>query len=378
MPLAAANANQQTGALQRFITEKSKDGVVNLPDVEAILALAKKEDVQGGELALLRQLAGRQALTPRAKDWFVRQVDAVVPAGAPTAQMAAILFRIDPATGRQQLLKLLDESRNPVAGGPKTFVVRGLGPPYLAAITTGQVITGLTKFLDGASPADAARIRGYLSQQLQVLQRPVSRGGLAVPGMVAAPRGLALSDDTRAGGIIAVNQSAVVLRSLERIALLPGAENAKLAADARAVGTRMARELKAELDFTYPATGRLAYSLRMRSGRAEAVRLEDGDHLKTTLDALKSLQVFGARFEPVLERIAKRLPEIGVAGPEDLDGRAGHVYTDGFNAFRAEYQRVIGDGVATATELQRLDSLGRRDGLLTPGERALIRRARAV
>src|SRR5262249_6887842 len=155
-------ALQQTAALKRLITDRSKDGVINLADAQAILAQARKENVQNGELQLLRQVGGGDQLTPRAKDFFVPRVDQVVPAGAPTAQMAAILSRLNPDTGRKQLLALLDQARNPVAGGPKTFVVRGLGPPYLAAITTGQVISGLTKFMTGASPADATRIRGYL------------------------------------------------------------------------------------------------------------------------------------------------------------------------------------------------------------------------
>ncbi|MFN7133305.1 MAG: hypothetical protein ACK4N5_14600, partial [Myxococcales bacterium] len=327
MPAPAANANQQTAALQRLIARRSADGKVNRAEAMELVAQAKKENVQIGELALLRQLAGKGVLTEGARDAFVRSVDQVVPAGAPTAQLSAILFRIDPDTGRKQLLALLDGAKNPVPGGPKTFVVTGLGKPYLAGITTAQVISGLTKFLDGATPRQAEKLRHYLGQQLDALQKPVSRGGLAVPGRLPGPKGLAFASDTRAGPITAVNQNAVVLRALERIAQLEGAENAALARRARTLGTRVARELKSELDFTYPAKGRLAYSLTMRNGRASVVRLEDGNHLKTTLDALKALKVFAEPFAPVVARVERRLPEIAFAGPEDLSNAAGQIYT---------------------------------------------------
>ncbi|MBI3182888.1 MAG: hypothetical protein HYZ28_12190 [Myxococcales bacterium] len=44
-----------------------------------MLAKAKKENVQIGELALLRSVATSKALVPEAKDGFVRAVDQVVP-----------------------------------------------------------------------------------------------------------------------------------------------------------------------------------------------------------------------------------------------------------------------------------------------------------
>jgi len=377
MPLAAANANPQLGALKRLVDAKKADGVLNLQDVQAIVTQAKKENVQVGELGVLRTLGKDKALTEAAKDFFVPRVDQLVPAGAPTAQLAAILFRIEPATGRRQLLDLLDRAQNPVPGGPKTFVIRNLGRPYLAAITTGQVINGLTKFMDGASPAQAVKIRRYLGEQLKTLQQPISRGGLSVPAVQGA-RGLALAVDTRVPGVTAVNQNAIVLRALEKVGQLPGPENAALANEARGVAMRMSRELKAELDLAYPANGRLVYGLRMTNGRPELLQSEDGDHLKTTYDALKSLTVFKATFAPVLQRLERRLPELPVATAEDLDGRPGHVYTDGFNDFRLSYRRAIGDGVATAGELSRLDALARRDGLLSSGEKKLISRAKAL
>lgn len=371
MPPVAPNAIQQTGALKRLIDARSADGVVNLGDVQAIITQARKENVQGGELGLLRTLASSKAMTPAAKDFYVPRIDQMVPAGAPTAQLAAILFRVNPDTGRKQLLKVLDEARNPVPGGPKTYVITGLGRPYLAAITTGQVIMGLTKFLDGASPAQATKIRGYLKQQLQAVQKPISQGGLGVPAMKGA-NGIAMAVDTRVPGVTAVNQNAIMLRALEKIAELPGPENAQLAAQARGVASKVARELKAELDVVYPATGRLAYGMRVRNGRPEPVQSEDGDHLKTTYDALKSLKIFGERFTPVIERLDRRLPELKHAGSDDLDGRPGKVYTEGFNAFVLKYRSVIGDGVATAGELSQLNTLARRDGLLSSGEKKLI------
>jgi hypothetical protein len=373
MPVAAPNANHQIAVLQRAIKTRLADGKLTLNEARQLLAQAKKENVQVGELGLLRGLAKARQASPRAKDFLVREVDQIVPAGAPTAQLAAILFRLDPATGRNQLLSLLDHAKNPVAGGPTTFVVTGLGRPYLAAITTAQVTMGLVKFLDGASAPQATKIRHLLNQQLKTLLTPVARGGLAVPGMLGATNGLASSDDTREGGIIAVNQQAVVLRALERVIELKGPRNAAIAAKARAVGRRVARELKAELDFTYPATGRLAYSLAMRSGHATTMRLEDGNHLKTTLDALKAMTVFGDRFAPAMQRIERRLPEIALAGPEDLSGRAGRIYSDEFNAFRAQVAKVKRGGVS-AGELERLQAFAQRDGLLTPGERGVLAR----
>lgn len=277
------------------------------------------------------------------------------------------------AANREQLLSILDKAKNPVAGGPKTFVVTGLGRPYLAAITSAQVTSGLVKFLDGATPQQARKMRAYLGQQLKTFETPVARGGVAVPGLLGA-RGLAFASDTRAGPVTAVNQNAVVLRALEKVALLKGPENAALATRARALGTRTANELKSELDFAYPATGQLAYSLIMRHGHPLLAQLEDGNHLKTTLDALGSLKVFAAPFAPVIARMKKRLPEIAFAGTEDLTGTPGHIYNAGFNAFRAEVARVEHKAIVTAHDLAHLETLARHDGLLTPGEKGLLAR----
>jgi hypothetical protein len=377
MIFPSADANQQIGALNRLIKNKEADGTVNLADAQAIVAQAKKENVQGGELGLLRQLGTSGPLTPRAKSYFVRTVDQMWPAGAPTAQLAAVYFRLDPNTGRRQLLSMLDNAKNPVAGGPKTYVVTGLGRPYLAAITTGQVMNGLTKFLDGATPADAKKIRGYLNQQLDALSTPVSRGGLRTQGILPESRGMALCDDTREPGIVAINQQAVVLRSLEKVALLKGPENAAIAQRARSMGQKMASELKADLDFAYPATGRLAYSFTMRGGKPATVQLEDGHHLQTTIQALQSLQIFSHSFGTVLQRLKTRVPDVFIAGQEDLTGASGHIFTDNFNQFRAAFQSAEADGVVTPAELQRLKNLANQDGLVSPGEKALLRRAQA-
>jgi hypothetical protein len=119
--------------------------------------------------------------------------------------------------------------------------------------------------------------------------------------MLPASKGLALCDDTREGGIVAINQQAVVLRSLEKVALLKGPENAAIAQRARSMGQKLANELKADLDFAYPATGRLAYSFTMRNGRPATVQLEDGHHLQTSIQALQGLQIFKHEFSPVLQ-----------------------------------------------------------------------------
>jgi hypothetical protein len=108
------------------------------------------------------------------------------------------------------------------------------------------------------------------------------------------------------------------------------------------------------------------------------VQSEDGDHLKTTYDALKSLKVFGERFQPVIDRLDRRLPELKHAGAEDLDARPGKVYTDEFNTFRLKYRSVIADGDATANELKALDTMAKRDGLLSPGEKKLIALAQRI
>ena len=375
MPVAAANANQQLAALQKALAVRKADGKITAKEANELLAQAKKEFVQGGELAVLRQVAAGKSLAPAAKDAFVKEVDQIVPAGAPTAQLAAILFRLDPNTGRQQLLAILDKAKNPVAGGPKTFVVTGLGRPYLAAITSAQITTGLVKFLEGATPQQATKIRHYLGQQLKTFETPVARGGVAVPGRLGA-KGLAFASDTRAGPITAVNQNAVVLRALEKVALLEGPQNSAIAAKARGLATRTANELKSELDFTYPATGRLAYSLTMRNGKPATVQLEDGNHLKTTLDALGSLKMFKARFEPVIARVEKRLPEIAFAGTEDLTGISGLIYNAGFTAFRAEVIKVEHKATITAQDVARLESLAGRDGLMTSGEKGLLARVK--
>ncbi len=371
MPLAAANANAQLAALQKTITAKKADGKVTAKEASEILAQAQKEYVQGGELGLLRKLAGDKMLAPAAKDGFVKSVDRIVPAGAPTAQLAAMIFRLDPNTGRKQLLDVLDKAKNPVAGGPKTFVVTGLGRPYLAAITSAQVTTGLVKFLDGATPEQAKKIRSYLGQQLKTFESPISKGGVAVPARLGA-KGLAFAADTRQPGITAVNQNAVVLRALEKVASLKGTQNAALVAKANALATRTARDLKAQLDFTYPSTGRLAYSLIMRGGKPATVQLEDGHHLKTTLDALEALEKHAPTFAPVIARMEKRLPEIAFAATEDLSGASGHIYTPTFNAFRAEVAKVEHKTRITAQDVAHLESLAGRDGLMTSGEKGMI------
>ncbi|MFL5319363.1 MAG: hypothetical protein ACJ790_06870, partial [Myxococcaceae bacterium] len=165
---------------------------------------------------------------------------------------------------------------------------------------------------------------------------------------------------------------------LEQVASLKGPQNAATASAAKAVAVRAARELKADLDFAYPATGRLAYSLTMRGTKPITVQLEDGNHLKTTLNALKALTMFKEEFAPVVARMEKRLPEIHSASPEDLNGRSGHIYSDEFNAFRAEFAAETKDGKVTATELSKLDAFSKRDGLVTSGERSLMTRAKAL
>lgn len=374
MPPAAANANQQIGSLQRFISARTADRKVTKTEATQILAKAKEGGVQVGELALLRTLAGRKALAPAARDSFEKSVDQIVPDGAPTARLAAILFRLDPATGRKQLLDMLDAAKNPVAGGPKTFVIRDGGTPYMAAITTGQVITGLTKFMKGASPSEARHIRSLLREQLKVLQLPVSQGGLRVPGL-KGDSGLALAAQTAQGPILAVNQSAFVLKALEKVVALPGAENAQLAARARGVADKVATELKADLAHAYPSKGPLAYGFLVRDGRAVTTRLEDGDHLITTLDALKGLDLYKAKFAGVVTRMETRHPELKFAGAEDLNGEAGRVFTTDFNAFRSAVKQVDRNGVVNEAEAKRLIALAQKDGLRSPGEKALIARA---
>jgi hypothetical protein len=379
MATVAPNANQQIAALQRLIQKDEADGRVSAREAKAILAQAEKENVQGGELALLRNLATSQLLAPAAKDSFVAAVDQIVPAGAPTAQLAAIFYRVDPNTGRQQLLHLLAQAKNPVPQGPRTFVVTGLGRPYLAAITTAQVTSGLVKYLDGATPKQATQIRHDLNQQLDAFAKPVSQGGLSIPGILGA-KGLALADDTRSADSIAINQQAVVLHALESVLALPGPANAPLVKKARGLAQRLARELKADLDFAYPAKGRLAYSLAVEHGQPITGFLEDGNHLKTTLDALKSLRIYGPEFAPVVQRIEKRLPEMAFAGPEDLGSAHGQLFTPAFEAFREAAHRLErkGPGKVTAQDLAHLQALAQKDGLLTPGERGLIARVQKL
>src|SRR5438045_2005933 len=129
MPPIAPNAAQQNVELKKLIAKDRSDHTITVDEVRKIIALARRENVQGGELATLRQLANDPALTPRARSFLVPRVDQMVPTGAPTAHLAAILFRLDPNAGRKQLLHLLDSAKNPVHGGPKTFVVTGYGPP---------------------------------------------------------------------------------------------------------------------------------------------------------------------------------------------------------------------------------------------------------
>ena len=374
MPPVAANANQQVGALQRFISARSADGRVTAAEANQILAQAKQGGVQGGELGLLRTLAGRPALAPAARDSFVKSVDRIVPDGAPTARMAAILFRLDPATGRKQLLELLQASKNPVAGGPKTFVIHDGVKPYIAAITTGQVISGLVKFIKGASPADAQRLRALLGEQLNVLRTPIERGGLRVPGLTGA-RGLALAAQTAQGPFLAINQSAIVLKSLEKVIQLAGPENAQLANSARAVADKVATELKADLAHAYPRKGAFSYGLAVRQGRAINDQREDGHHLQTTYDALKGLTVYKNKFASDIQRIETRYPQLKFVGSEDLDGRPGHTFTADFDAFRSAARQASSDGVVHLAEAQRLLALANHDGLRSAGEKQLLANA---
>lgn len=373
MPVAAADANAQIASLQRLIRQRDADHKITKSDANAILSKAKQENVQGGELGLLRQLATNPDVVKSERSALTKAVDQIVPAGAPTAQMAAILFRVDPNTGRRQLLHMLDNEHNPVAGGPKTFVVRGLGAPYLAAITTAQATDGLVKFLDGASPQQAHKIRHLLNQQLDTFEKPVDKGGLAVRGRVA--HGLAFSDDTREGGIIAVNQQAQALRALEKVGELKGPENAAVAERARKLATRAAKELHADLDYAYPAHGKLSYSLTMRNGQPTTPQLEDGEHLLTTLQALKSFTHFKSQFAPVVARIEKRLPEMKFAGQEDLTGSSGHIFTPQFQAFREHAHKILRKANVTTADVAQLQSMAGKDGLVTPGEAGLIREA---
>ncbi len=359
---ADADANQQVGSLERFIAKRTADHEVTVKEAGEILDHADEHGVQVGELALERRLAGRQALVREAREGFREAVDSIVPEGAPTARMAAILFRLDPSAGREQLLDLLERSQSRVEGGPKTFVIHDGVEPYIAAITTGQVISGLVKFMDGASPSDARRIRRLLDEQLNVLQQPVSRGGLRVPGLTG-DRGLALAAQTAQGEEIAINQSAFVLKALERVVKLEGAKNGRLARRARRVANRVAIELKADLEAAYPAKGSLAYGLQIRAGRAATTQLEDGDHLLTTILSLRGLDLFKKRFAPIVRRMEARYPELKFAGPEDFDGRPGHIFTDDFNEFRE---------AAKHGSAERLERLARRDGLRSTGENALL------
>jgi hypothetical protein len=189
-------------------------------------------------------------------------------------------------------------------------------------------------------------------------------------------RGLAVSVDTRAGGAMAVNQHAVVLRALERVMLLPGTQNAALARTAKTLGGRLATELAAELAFAYPAKGRMAYSVVLPSGKPTTGFLEDGNHLKTTIDALKELQIYRAKFQPVVQRVEKRFPEIAFASPEDLSGEHGQIYSAEFNAFRAVAHNIERKPVVTAQDVAKLETFAKRDGLRTSGEAGVIKRVK--
>jgi hypothetical protein len=377
MPPVAANANQQVGALQRLIATRSADGKVTAAEAREILASAKQGGFQGGELGLLRTLATKPALVPAARDSFVKSVDSIFPDGAPTGRMAAILFRLDPATGRKQLLELIDKSGSLVPGAPKTYVIQNGVKPYIAAITTGQVITGLTKFMKDASPAEAKHLRTHLEGQLRLLELPVARGGLRVPGL-KADHGLALAAQTAQGPFVAINQSAIVLKSLEKVLALKGPQNAALVARARGVADKVATELKAEIAHAYPATGAFSYGLAVRNGQAVNDQLEDGHHLQTTYDALKGLTLYKSKFAADVQRIESRYPDVKLAGAEDLDGRPGHIATADFASFEASAKAASHDGVVTLAEAQRLVSLSKRDGLKSAGEKALFARAAKI
>jgi hypothetical protein len=367
---AGADANRQVGALATSISARTADGELMVDDANKLLAKADKGGIEVGELGLLRELAERELGTRPLDERFQAEVDRIVPDGAPTARMAAVIFRIDPAIGRKQLLDMLEASPGLVAGGPKTFVIRDGAEPYIAAITTGQVIAGLVKFTEGATASEARRIRAFLHEQLRVLELPVSRGGLRVPGLTGE-RGLALAAQTAQGPAIAINQSAFVLKALEKAMKLEGAENRALAKRARSVAGRVATELKSDLAFAYPAKGPVAYGLVVTAGRPAITQLEDGDHLLTTISALKGLDVYKDRFAPVVRRMERRHPDLKLVGPEDLDGRAGHVFTDDFNAFRSGAKRAAEGGLSEGEEA-RLARLAERDGLRSTGEDALL------
>lgn len=370
----AAEQNRQVGRFQRLVQQAKADHQVTQAEASALVALARRGGVQPAELSLLRELARSPLLAQSARPGLVSQVDTLMPVGAPTARLGAILNRVDPNTRRAQLLSLLDRSVNPVRGGPKTFVVRDGGRrPYLAAITTAQVISGLVASLPGANPAEAAKIRRYLGEQLTALERPVGAGGLKVAGLTR--KGLAVTSDSALGhGAIAINQSAVALKAVARVALLQGPENQALARRAHTLGGRMAIELKADLDVAYRSRGQLQYGLRATRHGPVAFRPEDGDHLKTTLDALTTLPLYGERFKPAIARIVQRLPAIRFVGPEDLAGDAGRLLTSEFAQFQAKARAAISGGVSRREQTQLL-SFARRDGLLTAGEKAMLRRA---
>lgn len=374
MPAAAANAVAQTGALKAFISKRTADSKVTLAETKEILAEAKKGGVQVGELGLLRTLAGRKAITDGARSSFRTAVDTIVPDGAPTARLAAILNRVDPKVGRAQLLAELENARSPVAGGPRTYVIRDTGVPYVAAITTGQVVLGLAKFMKGASPEDATRLRTLLGEQLTALEQPVSRGGLRVPGL-KGEQGLALAAVSTAGPFLAVNQNAFVLRALEGVVNLKGEANAALVARAKHVAGRVATELEADLGVAYPSKGALAYGFQVVNGRASVHRLEDGDHLGTTLDALRALKTYGKRFEPHVARLEKRLPMLKYASADDLDGRAGRIFTDEFHAVSERVARARKNDFVSVREAKAIVALVDRDGVRTSGEKELLRRA---
>ena len=94
----AAETKARTEFMERFskFTEdknvvgkaRKADGKVTPKEANELLAQAKKEFVQGGELSLLRQLAGDKTLAPSAKDAFVKKVAQKGPSGAPLTRVA--------------------------------------------------------------------------------------------------------------------------------------------------------------------------------------------------------------------------------------------------------------------------------------------------
>lgn len=365
---------EQTGATTKLIAAQTKLGPLDWRASQQVLGYAAAGGVQPAELSALRRLARKGRVQPETRERLIDAVDAISPAGAPTAKLAAILARVDADNGREQLIELLERAKNPVRGGPRTFVVDDAQGDYLASITTGQVIAGLVKYLDGATPPQAQKIRQLLNEQLDALSTPVPRGGLQVRGMTG--EGLALSVNTAEGETVAVNQSAFVLSVLERISLLQGPQNEQLRARASSIAKRVAIELRENVKFCYLQQSVAAYGFKMRDGVAVITRYEDGDHLQTTLNALRSLQQHDAMFESTVKAIDARYPDVRWVGPDDLDGTSGHIYSGEYVRMRLATTQARLDGKVTKAELEQLEKIAQRDGYQTAGETVLLNAAR--